>query len=143
MNYKLVSIDKWKKDHVVKREGREFYIFYCGRRAKKKRKCKETTSVENTCVSCYTLANLGPICSNGEDEQIGIKSIVRCPREVSETGLIKIVGDQTHCKPNILQPGTSNWDYLAVMYDPDFPSELNSYFEVTKEELDKWRKVYK
>jgi len=139
---KLVSIKQWKKDHVVKRGVKSSFQFYCGRLAFKK-DCKEVSNAKNTCASCYSLANLGPVCSNGEDEQIGVKSIVRCPREISETGLIKIVGDQTNCKPNVLQPGASNWDYLVVMYDPDYPNESHSYFEVTKEELDEWRKVYK
>lgn len=139
---KLVSIKKWKKDHVVKREDKRTFYFYCGRESLIDQ-CEEILDAKNCCASCFTLSNLGPICSNGEDEQIGVKSIVRCPREISETGLIKIVGDQTNCKPNVLQPGSSNWDYLVVMYDPDYPNESHSYFEVTKLELDKWRSVYK
>jgi hypothetical protein len=140
MNLKLVSIKKWKKDHVVKQENNRFYNFYCGRSAFKK-DC-EDANTKNYCASCYSLANLGAVCSNRENE-IGVKSIVRCPNTVSETGLIKIVGDQTQCKPNVLQPGNTNWDYLAVFFDPDYPNESHPYFEVTKQEIEEWKELYK
>ena len=138
---KLVSISQWKRNHIVKKEGKEFYIFYCGRHIFKEN-CENVINERDTCASCFTLSNNGPICSSREDE-VGVKSIVRCPREVSETGLIKIVGDQTQCKPNTLQPGASDWDYLAVFYDPDYPNESHPYFSVTKEEIKTWEELYK
>ena len=73
-----------------------------------------------------------------ERTDLGIGSLVKCPRDVSETGWLKIVGDQTNCTPNLQQAGVTNWKYLAIEFDMDRPDEVREAFEVTREEITEW-----
>ena len=59
--------------------------------------------------------------------------IVPCPVEVSETGFIKIVADQRHCRSAI-----SRWQLKAKTYDLPQDKCSGSWFDVTEEEVLKW-----
>jgi len=71
-----------------------------------------------------------------EKSRINVGDVIRCPTEVCESGLIKIVGDHTGCKANKFQP-QSQWEYLAV----DFDKAQSGYFRVTKKEIEEWKNV--
>lgn len=92
--------------------------------SKKEENLKDLTLVKKKC--------------NREHENLGVGSLIKCPRNVSETGWLKIVGDQTNCAPNIQQAGVTNWKYLAIEFDVDRPDEVREAFEITKEEITKW-----
>ena len=140
---KLISVNKWLRNHVVREESAGVYLFYCDRKANKKI-CKEDNREDlgiNTCLRCVTLYYNAARCVSREaDSEVG--SIVQVPRGISETGKIKIVADQSHCDPNTLQCGVSDWEYKAIMFDPDSPNEQPSWFDVTKKELDSWKELY-
>ena len=144
---RLVEVDQFAKHHIVKNERyqkkKHWCIFFCGRRIRKE-VCKELADEDigiNTCTVCLTRYYNNCRCNHREEISIGTK--LKVSLEVSETGWIKIVGDHTECEPNKLQPGINNWDYLAIEWDEDNGCSRGSYFEVTKEEVKKWKETYK
>lgn len=63
-----------------------------------------------------------------------IGRIIKCPVKVSETGFIRIVADQRHCKTH-----ASKWKLLAVCWNPiTQESEGEGSFEVKESEIEKW-----
>jgi hypothetical protein len=140
----LVSIKTWKREHIVKHADKEVYYLYCDR-AVSKDLCTEDSHENfgiNTCAHCTTLYYNAARCDSRE-VVFGVGSIVQVPKDVSETGKIKIVADQTHCNPNTLQPGVSDWEYKAIEYDPDRPREFRTAFNITLSELEEWKELYK
>lgn len=62
--------------------------------------------------------------------------IVPVPKEISETGYIKIVGDSNANRSN--NP-TSKWELLAVEYDIEKKKAHSlRHFEITKKEVEAW-----
>lgn len=66
-----------------------------------------------------------------------ISQIIPCPKTISETGYIKIVGDATKAPTN---QDRCKWDYKAVSHDPIKQVSIGQAFEVTKQELETWMK---
>ena len=140
---RLFSIKKWSKDHIAKKVGTKVIRFLCKRDARTEN-CTEIHNENlgvNTCTLCLSHYYNDSRCDNRENN-VKVGSIIQVPKEVAETGKIKIVADQRHCKGNILQPGVTDWDFKAVEYDPDNPNETRSDFNVTTQELEEWRKIY-
>lgn len=57
-----------------------------------------------------------------------IGKTIRCPVAVSQSGLIRIVGDQRHCESNCVR-----WRLLAI--DPE---SSGAPFEVSETEVQNW-----
>jgi hypothetical protein len=140
----LVSIKTWRKDHIVRHEHERSYEFYC-KRLKSKEDCIEIKGYDyddpSVCQHCVTLYRNASRCVSG-DNDFGVGSIVLVPKSVSETGRIRIVADQTNCRPNTQQVGVDNWDYKAIEWDEDRPNERKPWFDVSKEEIEKWKEMY-
>lgn len=63
-----------------------------------------------------------------------VGNIYQVPKTVSETGYIKIVGDQRH-----VSSAHSKWKILACTCDPQTKKVIGSAFEVTEDELMTWK----
>lgn len=59
--------------------------------------------------------------------------IVPVPKAISETGHIKIVADQRHCRTDL-----TRWKLLACSYDTDKQVMIGTAFKVTEEEVNEW-----
>ena len=70
---------------------------------------------------------------------MNIGEVITCPKEISETGFVLIVGDQTNCDPQTLNRGC-RWDYQVISYDIYKQETLGEGFGITKEEIEKWGK---
>ena len=143
MKVHLVSIEKWDKLHIVKENNKGVYTFYCGRKQRSELCTKNEFLLfihdedKLVCSVCTIILKLGKSC-NRNTNNINIGDNFKCPMSVSETGWLKIVGDQTHCTPNTQQPGVTNWKYLVIEYDQDNPDEVRQAFQVTEKELKEW-----
>ena len=65
---------------------------------------------------------------------IEIGQVVPVPREIAESGYVKIVGDATNAQPNPFSVW-GKWEYLAVEYDLESNENKGSAFTMTKEEV--------
>lgn len=65
-----------------------------------------------------------------------INQIVPCPKKISETGYIRIVGDATKAPAN--PHSNYRWDYKALSYDHIKECSVGSVFDVSKEEVERW-----
>lgn len=63
-----------------------------------------------------------------------IGKILKVSKEIAETGYIKIVADQRHCRTDI-----TKWKLLAVAWDAVNEKMIGSAFQVTEEEVEKWK----
>lgn len=59
--------------------------------------------------------------------------IVPVPKTISETGYIKIVADQRHCRTEI-----TRWKLLACSYDMEKKVIFGDTFQVSEKEVNKW-----
>lgn len=64
-----------------------------------------------------------------------VGQIVPCPKTVSETGYILIVGDDTNSGSH---HSIKRWDYMAVSYDPIKRVRYGGGFEVSRKEMEEW-----
>lgn len=65
---------------------------------------------------------------------IGI--IIPVPKNVSDTGYIKIVGDQRHCHSRMRD---ADWELLAAEYNSVTDKTSTTAFRVTEEEVLQWK----
>lgn len=66
-----------------------------------------------------------------------INQIIPCPKTISDTGYIRIVGDATKAPAN---PHSSyRWDYKALSHDPINRKDVGSVFDVSKVEVEEWK----
>ena len=137
---KLIQVEGWLKHHITKDEDKTRYKFCCGHTSRKSN-AKELNWEDlyvNTCCVCSTIYSHRDILPD-RTEGIGVGSLVKVPRSVSDTGWIRIVSDQRHCKGNTLQPGVDDWDLKATVYDHDHPDEHFPMFNVLMKDIKEWR----
>lgn len=93
---------------------------------------------ENVCSVCYSRWRAGVILSSRETGPLKIGTVLYCGPDISSTGWVRIVSDQSNSKGNLLQPGVTDYDFIVTEHDHDHPNAVMPNFKATKEEAEKW-----
>jgi len=70
-----------------------------------------------------------------------ISRILKVPKDVSNTGYVRVVSDATNSKSSKHNSFALNYDYIVVTHDPLEQKTVGRSFEATREEVAEWESI--